>query len=93
MASVPTWLVVRDGLVSGLAGTTLMTASSWTEQRVRGSGDRVTDYDASEHVVTATSRVLGVRPTTGAERTALFLLTHWGYAGTVELLLVITTPV
>lgn len=41
------------------------------------------DYDASDHVITAASTVLGFEPRSLAGRTALFLLVHWGYGSAV----------
>jgi hypothetical protein len=73
----------RDGVLAGLAGTTLMTLTTWAEKRARRGGPRIVDYDASVHVVIATATVLHLHPTTHRQRVALFALTHWGYGSAV----------
>lgn len=77
---------VIDGLISGLVGTSVMTATMALEKRMRRTHEGPVDYDASSHVVTATATVLHVQPRTRTQRLALFLLTHWGYGSAVALL-------
>lgn len=83
------------GALAGAAGTAAMTGTARLRRALyaRHHGiavsdiDRILDYDDSEHVVTAASTVLGSvlgwRPRTPAERTALFALVHWGYGSAV----------
>lgn len=71
------------GVLSGLAGTTVMTGTLKLEQGLRGNSRGPVDYDASDHVVTAAATVLRHTPRTHAGRTALFLLVHWGYGSAV----------
>jgi hypothetical protein len=60
-----------------------MTLSLAAEKRLRGSTDEIIDYDASDHVITAASAVLGWHPTDHRTRRALFNLVQWGYGSAV----------
>ena len=71
------------GLVGGLVGTSVMTATLKLEQLLVGDQRGPVDYDASDHVVTAAATVLHRRPKTVAGNKALFLLVHWGYGSAV----------
>ena len=71
------------GVLAGLAGTTVMTATLSAERRLRRSGAGPVDYDASPHVVTAAATVLRWQPHTDRQRRALFLVVHWGYGSAV----------
>lgn len=60
-----------------------MTASLALETRLRPHSDGPVDYDASDHVVTAASKVVRWNPRTVAGRRVLFNLVHWGYGSVV----------
>lgn len=76
--------VVRR-LLTGLIGTTVMTATMGVERVLRAGTDLPVDYDATGHVVTAAATVLRYRPQTRRGSHALFLLVHWGYGSAVAL--------
>jgi hypothetical protein len=71
------------GVAAGLAGTTVMTVTLKLEQALRRPSPLPVDYDASSHVVTAASTVLGYRPRSRAGRAVLFGVVHWGYGSAV----------
>ncbi|WP_188779426.1 hypothetical protein [Marmoricola endophyticus] len=75
--------MLTRALLSGLAGTAAMTATTTLERRLRPRLDHPVDYDASTHVATAVGAVLR-RPARGeAQRRGYFLLAHWGYGSAV----------
>src|SRR3978361_378609 len=71
------------GVAAGLAGTAVMTGTLALETAARRASTGPVDPDASGHVVTAASTVIGYAPRTPAGRNALFLLVHWGYGSAV----------
>ncbi|MEO9138316.1 MAG: hypothetical protein ABI345_04555 [Jatrophihabitans sp.] len=55
------------------------------QTRIRKGDDGLIDYDASDNVVVAASKVIRWDPTTANGRRALFYLVHWGYGSVVAL--------
>lgn len=74
---------VTDGTLAGLAGTAAMSVLMAAELKLVDSGGRVVDYDASDHVVVAASKVLRRRPRSRVGRQLLFQCVHWGYGSLV----------
>jgi hypothetical protein len=74
-----------DALAGGVAGTAMMTASLARQARRNPHHDGPLDYDASDHVVIAASKVVRWNPRTPAGRRVLFNLVHWGYGSAVAL--------
>ena len=72
-------------VLTGLAGTSAMTATTELEKRMRPQLDHPVDYDASRHVSVAVGTVLRHPPRTEAAEQAYFLLAHWGYGSAVAL--------
>lgn len=62
-----------------------MSASIAIQTRVRDGDDGLIDYDASDRVVVAASKVVRWDPSTENGRRALFYLVHWGYGSLVAL--------
>lgn len=69
----------------GAVGTAVMTLSIAVQTRLRPDLDGPIDYDASDHVVIAASKILRWDPATPAGRRLLFNLVHWGYGSLVAL--------
>lgn len=70
--------------LGGLAGTAVMTAALAAESALRPASEGAIDYDASDHVVIAASRVLRRSPPrTERGKRRLFNVVHWGYGSAV----------
>jgi hypothetical protein len=77
------WLAAWAG---GLAGTAVMTAAIAAETALRPDSDGPVDYDATDHVVLAASKVLGRPPPRSKRgRRHMFNAVHWGYGSAVAL--------
>jgi len=74
---------VTDGTMAGLLGTAAMSVALLVEIRCTENGSKVVDYDASDHVVVAASKVLRYSPRSRLGRAALFQIVHWGYGSLV----------
>ncbi|MDL5155551.1 hypothetical protein [Actinomycetospora termitidis] len=88
-------LRLLSGVLAGAAGTAAMTITGRLHRelyaRRRGVAPseitEILDYDDSDHVVVAASRLLqavsGRAPESSGARRALFWLVHWGYGSAV----------
>ena len=60
-----------------------MTASLAVHAKFWPGHDGLIDYDASEHVTIAASKLLRKKPRTAGQRRLLFNVVHWGYGSAV----------
>lgn len=72
-------------LAGGVAGTAAMTVSLAVHDRYWPHADGFVDYDATEHVTIAASKVIGWKPRTKRQQRLLFDAVHWGYGSAVAI--------
>ncbi len=77
-----TWPAAVTG---GVAGTAAMTATLAVHTRFWPGLDGLIDYDATDHVTTAASKVIRWTPRTPAQQRTLFEMVHWGYGSAVAI--------
>jgi uncharacterized membrane protein YagU involved in acid resistance len=83
MSRRQSWLAALAG---GVAGTAAMTLSLDLHAKLRPNAqDGLIDYDASDHVVIAASKVVHWNPTSRRQRAVLFDIVHWGYGSAVAI--------
>ncbi|MGI8680375.1 MAG: hypothetical protein ACR2LX_17140 [Jatrophihabitans sp.] len=79
------WRRRAEAVAGGAVGTAMMTLSLAVQSKLRPDVDGPIDYDASDHVVVAASKVVHWNPRSPAGRRVLFNVVHWGYGSVVAL--------
>ncbi len=79
------WRRRAEAVAGGAVGTAAMTLSLAVQSKIRKESDGPVDYDASDHVVIAASKVVRWNPSSDAGRRVLFNIVHWGYGSAVAL--------